>query len=84
MIVFQVSLNFDPVREIFKIRCQIYVLMKKMIILREQKVKMKTFASPFFNRFCLSLKRKKRVVMRDMTKKLNIFMLQLPIYYILY
>ena len=37
MIVFQVSLNFDPVREIFKIRCQIYILMKKMIILREQK-----------------------------------------------
>ena len=28
-------------------------------------------------------KRKKRVVTRDMTKKLNIFTLQLPIYYIL-
>ena len=25
MIIFQASLNFDPVKEILKIRCQIYV-----------------------------------------------------------
>ena len=54
--------------------------MKKVIILKKIQVKMKTFAPPFFNHFSLSLKRKKRVVMRAMRKKLNIFMFQLPIY----
>ena len=34
-IVFHVSLNFDPVKEILKIRCQIYILIKKVIILRK-------------------------------------------------
>ena len=29
MIVFQVSLKFDPAKEILKMRCQIYILMKK-------------------------------------------------------
>ena len=42
MIVFQVSLNFDPVKEILKIRCHIYILMKKVIILREIHVTMKS------------------------------------------
>ena len=41
------------------------------------------FASPFFNNFSLSLNIKKRVVIRAMGKKLNLFMLQLLIYYIL-
>ena len=54
--------------------------MKKVIILKKIQVKMKTFAPPFFNHFSLSLKRKKRVVMRAIRKKLNIFMFQLPIY----
>ena len=47
---------------------------------------MKNFAPPFFNHFSLSLKKKqkKRVLMRAMTKKVNIlFTFQLPIYYIL-
>ena len=35
MIVFQ-ELNFDPVKEIPKIRCHIYILMKKVIILRKK------------------------------------------------
>ena len=36
MIVFQISLNFDLVKEIRKIiRCHIYILMKKMIILKK-------------------------------------------------
>ena len=35
MVVFQVSLNFDPAKEILKIGCQIYILMKKVIILRQ-------------------------------------------------
>ena len=35
MIVFQVSLNSDPVKEILKIRRQIYSLMKKVIILKK-------------------------------------------------
>ena len=33
MIFFQVSLNFNPAKEILKMRCQIYILMKKVIIL---------------------------------------------------
>ena len=53
--------------------------MKKATILRKTQVTMKTF----FNHFSLSLNSKKRVVMRVMRKKLNIFTLQLPIYYIL-
>ena len=79
----QVSWNFDLVKEILKIRCQIYILMKQVITLRKIQMAMKTFARPFFNHFSLSLSRKKRVVMRVMRKKLNIFTLQLPIYYIL-
>ena len=58
MIIFQVSLNFDPVKEILKI-CQIYILIKKVIILRKMQVMMKTWAPPFFNNFSLSLNRKK-------------------------
>ena len=46
MIVFQ-ELNFDPVKEILKIRCHIYILMKKVIILRKIHVKMKSFAPPW-------------------------------------
>ena len=45
MIVFQ-ELNFDPVKKILKIRCHIYILMKKVIILRKIHVKMKSFAPP--------------------------------------
>ena len=30
-----VLLNFDPVKEILKIQCHIYILMKKVIILRK-------------------------------------------------
>ena len=35
MIVFQVLLNFDPVKEVLKMRYQIYILMKKVIILEK-------------------------------------------------
>ena len=80
MIVLQVSLNLDPVKEILKIRCQIYILMKKVIILRQIHVTMKSFYPPFFSHFSLSLNRKKHVVMRAMRKKVNIFTLHLPIY----
>ena len=45
VIVFRV-LNFDPVKEILKIRCHIYIIMKIVIILRKMHVKMKSFASP--------------------------------------
>ena len=44
MIVFEV-LNFDLVTEILKIQCQIYILMKIVIILRKIHVKM-SFAPP--------------------------------------
>ena len=59
--------------------------MKKVIILRKIQVTMKIFA-PAFNHFSLILYGKKRVVMRAMREKLlklKMFMLQLPIYYIL-
>ena len=35
MINFQVSLNYDPVKEVLKIRHLIYILIKKVIILRK-------------------------------------------------
>ena len=41
------------------------------------------FPPLFFNYFSLSLNRKKLLVMRAMRKKLSMFTLQLPIYYIL-
>ena len=56
---------------------------KKVIILKKIQVTVKTFTPPFLNHFSLSLNRKRHVVMRNMKKKLNILMLQLPIYYIL-
>ena len=71
MIVFQVSLNFDPAKEARKIRCQIYILMKKEIILRKIQAATKPFALQFFKHFSLSLNSKKRVVMRAMRKKLQ-------------
>ena len=64
-------------------RCKIYILIKKVIILRKIHVTMKSFVPPLFNYFSWSLNRKKYVVMIPMRKKLNIFTLQLPIYYIL-
>ena len=44
MIIFQ-ELNFDPVKDILKIRCHIYILMKKVIDVKID-VKMKSFAPP--------------------------------------
>ena len=44
--LFQV-LNFDPVKEILKIQCHVYILMKKVIILRKIHVKTKSFAPPY-------------------------------------
>ena len=79
MVTFQVSLNFDPVRVILKIRCLIYILMKKVIILRKIHVAIKSFAPPFSNHFSLSLNGKKRE-----SHEKNVFTLQLPIHYILY
>ena len=35
MIVSEFSLNFDPVKEILKIQCQSYILMKKVIFSEE-------------------------------------------------
>ena len=45
MIVFQ-ELNFDPVKEILKIRCDIYISIKKVIILRKIHMKIKSSATP--------------------------------------
>ena len=62
MIDFQVSLDFDPVKEKLKIRCRVYILMKKVMILRKIKVVMKTVTPPLPNHFSLSLNRKKMYV----------------------
>ena len=90
MIVFQVSLNFNPVSKVLKIRRAIYILMKIIKIMKTMKINlrkiqvtMKTVAPLFFIHVNLSLHRKKRVVMRAMRKKLpilNILILQLSIY----
>ena len=68
---FQVSLNIDPVKEILKVRCQIYSSTMKLNTMRKIKVTMKTFPPPFFSHFSLSLNRKKQVVMRAMRKGLT-------------
>ena len=47
--------------------------MENMIILKNTQVAMKSFAAPFYNHFGLNLNKKKRVVIRAMRKKLNIF-----------
>ena len=52
MIVFQ-ELNFDPVKEILKIRCHIYILMKKVIILRKIHVEVRSFAPPYKETKCI-------------------------------
>ena len=83
MIDFQVLLNFDPVKKILKMQCQIYLLMKKVINLRIMQKTLKTFAPRFFNYFSLSLNRINHVKMRAMRKKLNIFTLHLSFCYIL-
>ena len=62
MIVFQISLNFDPAKEKMQIRCRIYILMKKVVIPRKIQATMKTFTLPFFKHLSLSLNRKKRVI----------------------
>ena len=59
MIVFQVLIRFDPVKEILKLRFQIYILVKKKIILSKIQVTMKTSIPPFFNHFSFGLNRKK-------------------------
>ena len=46
MIVSQASLDFDPVKKRLKILCHIYILTKKVIILRKLSVTMKFFAPP--------------------------------------
>ena len=69
MILCQVSLNFDPVKEeILKLQCHIYILMKKVIILRKSQCGSEVFLSTILNH----------------RKILKIFTLQLAIYYIQY
>ena len=65
---FQISVNFDLVKEILKIRCQISILKKKVIILRKIQVTMKTLAPPFFIHF--SLVRQMRILQIERTRLL--------------
>ena len=46
---------FDPVKVILKVRCQIYILMKRVINLRKIQVIMKAFAPPFFSHLSSTL-----------------------------
>ena len=69
MIAFKVSLNFDLAKEILKIQCHIYILIKKVIIPWKIQAAMKAFTPPFFNCFNFSLNRKKRVMMRKKLQK---------------
>ena len=73
MIALPVLLNFGLVREILKIRCQIYVLIKRVIIPSKIQKTINIFAAPFSQKFSLSLNRRKVVIMRTMGKKVNIF-----------
>ena len=66
-----VSLNYDLVNEIMKIRCQIYILMKKVIILRKIHVTIKSFSPPFLKHFSLSLNRKKHGSHQKETKHIH-------------
>ena len=76
MIFFQVSLNFDPLKEVLKMRCRIYWGYSE-----ENASDNEDFHSTIFRPFAFEPEQKKRVVMRAMRKKLNIFTLQLPVYY---
>ena len=69
MIAFKLSLNFDLAKEMLKIQCQIYILIKKVIIPWKIQAEMKAFTPPFFNYFSFSLNRKKRVMMRKKLQK---------------
>ena len=69
MIAFKLSLNFDLAKEMLKIQCQIYILIKKVIIPWKIQAAMKAFTPPFFNYFSLNLNRKKRVMMRKKLQK---------------
>ena len=60
MVVFQVSLNFDPVKEILKIRCHININ-EESDYSEEIHVIVKSFAAPF------SIIRKKRLSCRFIT-----------------
>ena len=58
MIVFQVSLTFDPVKKNTENTVPDLYLMKKVIILKKIQVTTKSFPPPFFNHFSLSLNEK--------------------------
>ena len=75
-------LNFDPVKEILKIWCQIY-FNEKSDFSEENTSDNENFHSTILHPFHFEPEQKKRVVLRAIRKKLNIFTLQLPIYYIL-
>ena len=90
MIVFQVSLKFWSSERNTENTISDLYFNEKVIILRKIYLTIKPFALPiksfFLSCFRMSLNREKRVVMRAMRKKqkkLNIFTLQLLIYYIL-
>ena len=76
MMVFQVSLNFDSAKKLWH---QIYILTKKVIILRKVQVAMKTFAHHSLQ---FEPEQKKRAN-ESHEKELNTFTLQLLIYYTL-
>ena len=83
MIVCQVLVRFDPVKEILKLRSQIYILVKKKIILNKIQVTMKTSVPPFFNHFSFGLNRKKLCGNESQEEETKHIHVRLPVYYIL-
>ena len=77
--VFQVSLNFDSAKKLWH---QIYILTKKVIILRKIQVAVKTFAHHSLT-ISVWARAEKTCANESHEKELNIFTLQLLIYYTL-
>ena len=73
MVVFPVSINVGPVKEILKVAMSDLYLMKKVVILKKIQMTMKVFAPPFFNCSSLSLNRKKRVTESHKTETKHIY-----------
>ena len=84
MIFFQFLLNFDPAKKCGKYDAR-FTFTEESDHSGENTCENEvlSFALQFLNHFSLTLNRKKRVVMRVMRKKVNMFTLQLQIHYIL-
>ena len=81
MIVFQVSLNFNPVKEILNIRCQVYIN-EESGYSEENTSDNEDFCATIFQPFQFESEEKKTCG-NESHEKINIFTLQLSMCYIL-